>query len=64
MQNLYERKVRYSFEETCHVVASTQEEADAKFDKMMEEEKKTAVGCSYGDLKAEVIANECVFEDN
>lgn len=63
MRNLYERKVRYSFVETKSVAASSQDEADAKFDEMMKNEKLAPVGCSYGDLETEILSNVCVFKD-
>lgn len=63
-KNLYERKIRYSFVETQSVVASSQEEADAKFAQRFEADKLTPVGCSYGDLEAEMLSNELVYKDD
>ena len=62
-KNLYERKIRYSFVETQSVVASSQEEADAKFAQRFEADKLTLVGCSYGDLEAEILSNKLVYKD-
>ena len=63
-KNLYERKIRYSFVQIQSVVASSQEEADAKFAQRFEADKLTPVGCSYGDLEVEILSNELIYKDD
>lgn len=63
-KNLYTRKVKYSFVECYSAAASSQEEANAKFDESMKSSRSTPVGCSYGDLEAEIIDDKCEYEDN
>lgn len=63
MANLYTVKVRYSLVEPYAVLASSEEEANAKVAADIEKNKLTPVGCSYGDMKAEVISTECDYKE-
>lgn len=61
--NLYTRKVKYSFVENYSIVASSQEVAKAKFEESMKSNRNEPVGCSYGDLNAEIIEDKCEYEE-
>lgn len=61
--NLYTRRVKYSFVENYSIVASSQEVAKAKFEESMKARLRDPVGCSYGDLDAEVIEDKCEYEE-
>ena len=63
MANLYTVKVRYSLVEPYAVLASSEEEANAKIAADIEKHKLTPVGCAYGDMKAEVISTECDYKE-
>ena len=63
MANLYTVKVRYSLVEAKSVLASSEEEAYAKSEDYIEKNKLTPVGCSYGDMKAEVVSTECDYKE-
>ena len=64
MANLYTVKVRYSLVEAYAVMASSEEEANAKIvADRIEKHKLTPVGCAYGDMKAEVISTECDYKE-
>lgn len=63
MANLYTVKVRYSLVEAYSVMASSEEEANAKIAADIEKNKITPVGCAYGDMKAEVVSTECDYKE-
>lgn len=63
MANLYTVKVRYSLVEAYAVLASSEEEANAKIAADIEKNKLTPVGCAYGDMKAEVVSTECDYKE-
>lgn len=64
MANLYTVKVRYSLVESYAVLASSEEEANAKIAAdRIKKNKLTPVGCAYGDMEAEVISTECDYKD-
>lgn len=62
-KNLYTRRVKYSFVECYTTVASSQEEANVKFEASMKASSRDPVGCSYGDLDAEIIEDKCEYEE-
>jgi hypothetical protein len=63
MANLYTVKVRYSLVESYAVLASSEEEANAKIAAEIDKHKLTQVGCAYGDMKAEVFSTECDYKE-
>ena len=63
MANLYTVKVRYSLVESYAVLASSEDEANAKIAVDIEKHKLTPVGCAYGDMKAEVVSTECDYKE-
>ena len=63
MANLYTVKVRYSLVEQYQVLASSEDEANAKVAADIGEHKLTPVGCAYGDMKAEIISTKCDYKE-
>lgn len=63
MANLYTVKVRYSLVEAYAVLASSEEEANARIADDIEKHKLTPVGCAYGDMKSEVISTKCDYKE-
>ena len=62
-RNVYSRRVKYTFVETYTTVASSQEEANAKFEESTRSNRNEPVGCSYGDLDAKIIEDKCEYEE-
>jgi hypothetical protein len=62
-RNLYYRRVKYSFVECYTTVASSQEEANAKFEESIKSNRNEPVGCLYRDLDAEITEDRCEYEE-
>lgn len=62
-RNLYSRKVKYSFVTRYTTVASSLEEANARFEESMKSSRDDPVGLSFGDLDAEIIEDRCEYEE-